>query len=103
MARAISLHVLYPQAQNQFGTLTGAVAELNEANEASANEATDLAGKITGISPMLSIKDRIELTLSSTFGIVSSARLLSLATSSLMDDADGAQISAWGLPICFFK
>ena len=38
------------EIQNQFGTLTGAVAELNEANEASANEATDLAGKITGIS-----------------------------------------------------
>lgn len=36
--------------KGQFTTLSNAVAELNEANEASANEATDLAGKLTDIS-----------------------------------------------------
>ena len=34
----------------QFTTLSNAVTELNEANEASANEATDLAGKLHDIS-----------------------------------------------------
>ncbi len=36
--------------KGQFGTLSNAVVELNEANEASANEATDLAGKLHDIS-----------------------------------------------------
>lgn len=36
--------------KGQFTTLSNAVFELNEANEASANEATDLAGKLHGIS-----------------------------------------------------
>lgn len=36
--------------KGQFGTLSNAVFELNEANEASANEATDLAGKLHDIS-----------------------------------------------------
>ncbi len=36
--------------KDQFTTLSNAVFELNEANEASANEATDLAGKLHGIS-----------------------------------------------------
>ncbi len=36
--------------KGQFTTLSNAVAELNDANEASANEASDLAGKLTDIS-----------------------------------------------------
>ncbi len=36
--------------RGQFTTLSNAVAELNDANEASANEATDLAGKLNDIS-----------------------------------------------------
>ncbi len=36
--------------RGQFVTLSNAVAELNDANEASANEATDLAGKLNDIS-----------------------------------------------------
>lgn len=36
--------------RGQFTTLSNAVAELNEANEASANEATDLANKLNDIS-----------------------------------------------------
>ncbi len=36
--------------KGQFTTLSNAVFELNEANEASANEATDLAGKLHDIS-----------------------------------------------------
>lgn len=36
--------------KGQFTTLSNAVTELNDANEASANEATDLAGKLTDIS-----------------------------------------------------
>ncbi len=36
--------------KGQFATLSSAVFELNEANEASANEATDLAGKLHDIS-----------------------------------------------------
>lgn len=36
--------------KDQFTTLSNAVFELNEANEASANEATDLAGELHGIS-----------------------------------------------------
>lgn len=38
------------EIRGQFSTLSNAVAELNEANEASANEATDLAGKLNDIS-----------------------------------------------------
>lgn len=36
--------------KGQFTTLSNAVTELNDANEASANEASDLAGKLTDIS-----------------------------------------------------
>ena len=36
--------------KGQFTTLSDAVSELNEANEASANEATDLAGRLHDIS-----------------------------------------------------
>ncbi len=36
--------------KEQFTTLSNAVSELNEANEASADEAADLAGKLTDIS-----------------------------------------------------
>ncbi len=78
--------------RSQFGTLTNAVTELSEANEASANEATDLANKLQEISnfcysldeSLKSIMHFIEIyknTSASIVGIADKTNLLSLNAS----------------------
>lgn len=78
--------------RNQFGVLTDAVTELSEANEASANEATDLAHKLQEISnfcysldeSLKSIMNFIEIyknTSESIVGIANQTNLLSLNAS----------------------
>lgn len=78
--------------RSQFGVLTNAVTELNEANEASANEATDLANRLQEISnfchnldeSLKSILNFIEIyqnTSESIVGIANKTNLLSLNAS----------------------
>lgn len=78
--------------KGQFTTLSNAVFELNEANEASANEATDLAGKLHDISDfcykledsLASILNFIDIYKNTSENIVSIAKktnLLSLNAS----------------------
>lgn len=78
--------------RGQFGTLSNAVTELNEANEASANEATDLANKLNDISnfcysledslaSILNFIDIYKNTSENIVGIANKTNLLSLNAS----------------------
>ncbi|MDE7312679.1 MAG: 4Fe-4S binding protein [Eubacterium sp.] len=78
--------------RGQFTTLSDAVAELNDANEASANEATDLAGKLNDISQfchsledslasILNFIDIYKSTSESIVNIANKTNLLSLNAS----------------------
>ncbi len=78
--------------QGQFGTLTGAVSELNDANEASAYEATDLASKLKDIldfchkledslASILNFIDIYKNTSENIVGIANKTNLLSLNAS----------------------
>lgn len=78
--------------RGQFVTLSNAVTELNEANEASANEATDLANKLNDISnfcysledslaSILNFIDIYKNTSENIVGIANQTNLLSLNAS----------------------
>lgn len=83
---------LLESVREQFEILSSAAAQLNEANEASANEATDLAGKLTDIkdyclkmeeslSSILNFIDIYKNTSDSIVGIANKTNLLSLNAS----------------------
>ncbi len=83
---------LLDSVREQFVLLSSAVAELNDANEASANEASDLAGKLNDIkehclhmeeslSSILNFIDIYKNTSQSIVGIANKTNLLSLNAS----------------------